>query len=617
MGSTLPRDWVVSPKYWRWAGTATARLAFLWLLCLGLAGYRLHTARHVFDTPDRGEIPAASDRSDGNSGHTHIDFGGQWVMGRMVAAGHARELYDRNRLRHVVQQGFPVSDEPPEIRDHVFPSHLQPWPPRTEVARHDSDSMMEWFMGRDSPRWQEVGEAIGVAFAADALVPVPVGTSAYAEASRVQLTPELVAAVNAKEVGGPLYPPIHGFVYAPLGMFRPADAYAILQVLSLAMTFVAGLGVWYLSRGKIAVPAATLVFLLFPGYRSGLDLGQNQVFTLAVAVWGWALAARGREGLGGMVWGLFAIKPVWGLAFVIVPLVMGRWKMCIAMAVTGCGLAAATLPFTGVEVWKDWLKVGAEASETYKVNKNWIGLSRDLHGIPRRILLDFTVPEAQRGKDPLPGRIGWGMWGFVLLVTAGVYLWRGKPENRTGLAVGFLFLGAYLCCYRFMYYDSLLAAVAILVLFANPTLAFRTWRFEMQPAMGNGDPCGPRVGGYVNSVSLAIVVLLLLCENWVYKIEPGFKFSTFEPQVTLEAHGYGTMTTDPFGRPVRQVPKLTAAVGYFYAWDTLLVLALWAWCGLRLAFAGDSPTISEEEAAALTDSGTVAVTSPASTPSPP
>ncbi len=570
-----PTDWVIPPRYWRWAGSATARLAVLWVLCAGCAGYRLHSARHMFDTPHREEDRTPADRTDGNSGHTHIDFGGQWVMGRMVVEGHARELYDRNRLRQVVQAGFPIADEPPEIRDHVFPTHLQP-KLKAESPRHDSDAIMEWFMGRDSPRWKEVGGAVATAFATDN----PLAAVGFAQSANDQLSPELLADVTAKKVGGPLYPPIHGFVYAPLGLFAPATAYAIFQVLSVAMTFVAGLGVRVLSKGQIAWPAATLVILLFPGYRPGLDLGQNQVFTLTVAVWGWALASRGRDGLGGMVWGLFAVKPVWGLAFVVVPLVMGRWKFCLAMAVTGCGLAAATVPFTGVEVWKDWLAVGAEASETYKVNKNWIGLSRDLQGLPRRILTNFDIPEEQRRDNALAAQLGWALWGTVLFASAGVYLWRANPRNQTGLAVGFLFLGAYLCCYRFMYYDSLLAAVGVFVLFATPAAAFRTWEFAVHGRGDPPDPAGSKVLGYVSSVSLTIVALLVLCENWVYK---------FDPNATFALNGLASTTTDSAGTTARRVPQIAGAVGYFYAWDTALVLVLWAWSGVRLAFGGDRP----------------------------
>ena len=56
-------------------------------------------------------------------------------------------------------------------------------------------------------------------------------------------------------------------------------------------------------------------------------------FFLAV---GWFLAVRGYPVAGGALWGLLAFKPVWALAFILVPLVTGRFRFCIAT--TTCGL---------------------------------------------------------------------------------------------------------------------------------------------------------------------------------------------------------------------------------------------------------------------------------------
>lgn len=589
MGSdTENEDWLIPPRFWRWAGTPAARLAVLWIVCIGCAAQRYDHARRTFDNPFGGFSRVDSGYREqvtldpagnlivtrvpvGNAGHVQIDFGGQWLLGRMVVEGHTRDLYDRNVQWRVARAGFRRESEPPEVADG-FPDHLQPATLRAKSPKHDADAIMGWVMGSDSPRWQEVGPAVAAPFAADN----PLAVAVLAQSANNHLTPELVKDVTAKRVGGPLYPPVHGFVYAPLATFDPATAYAIFQVLSIVATFVAGLGASYLTRGKIAWPAATLLFLLFPGARSGLDLGQNQAFTLAVAVWGWALAVRGRDGLGGMVWGLFAIKPVWGLAFVVVPLVTGRWKFCLAMAATGCGLAALTLPVTGIQVWQDWLEVGKEATGTYKVNANWIQLSRDLHGLPRRLLTDFTIPEGSRVDHPWANPLGWGLWGFVLGTSAVVYVWRADPRNRTGLGIGVLFLGAYLCCFRFMYYDVLLASVAVVVLFADPARAFRTWAFDFRPADPPAvpDPFGPRATGYVNSVALTLVALVLVGENWVYK---------FDPRATVAAPGFWYATE---GRPA---PQLVLGVNYWNAWDTTLLLVLWAWCVVRLAVCGESP----------------------------
>src|SRR4029079_9159857 len=103
------------------------------------------------------------------------------------------------------------------------------------------------------------------------------------------------------------------FLYAPLAVGpSPQPAYFAFQWVSLAATFLAGLGVGVLSRGRVWWPVATTLVLLYPGYRAGLELGQNAILTLAVVVGGWALAARGRDGLGGAVGGVLGLKPGWG-----------------------------------------------------------------------------------------------------------------------------------------------------------------------------------------------------------------------------------------------------------------------------------------------------------------
>ena len=100
--------------------------------------------------------------------------------------------------------------------------------------------------------------------------------------------------------------------------------------------------------------------------------------------------------MGGFVWGLLAFKPTWALSFLLVLVVMRRWRMLFAMASTGAGLILITLPFVGVQAWLDWLAVGEKAATLYNVDYNWISLSRDLFGFPRRFFIDFDAPLYER-----------------------------------------------------------------------------------------------------------------------------------------------------------------------------------------------------------------------------
>jgi hypothetical protein len=257
------------------------------------------------------------------------------------------------------------------------------------------------------------------------------------------------------------------------------------------------------------------------------------------------------------------------------------------MVLTGGALAAATLPVVGLRTWFDWLTVGREASQLYNYNRNWINLSRDLHGIPRRILLDFNRPEAER-DTPLTRALAWTLWGTVFATTAVVSLRWGDRKRETGIGAAFLVFGAYQTCYRFMYYDALLSAVGFAVLLAEPARFLRTRVFGLSfapqspPLTGDRvlaapavdtNPLGPRLVGYVSSFPLTILALLLLVENSLagMKLEATFGIVYYARTVTSSDSSTSAVT-----------PHLVADTGPDYPWETFLILAVWAWCGWRL-----------------------------------
>lgn len=516
-----------------------------WAVALGLAGDRIRVARHAFDNrpPEKPE----RHRPDGNDGHAQIDFGGQWVLARMVVAGFADRLYDRNAQWQVVRAAYPRSAASDWVKRESFPKAAGVPLGTDDDPRHDDDWMMYWFMGTDSPRWNDAGRAVALPYAAAD----PFAAAALEAVARERVTPELVDEVNRKCVGGPLYPPIQALLYAPLATIdSPQAAYFAFQWVCIGFTLFAGLGVSFLSRGRVWWPVATAAILLYPGYRSGLELGQNPVITLATLVWGWALAARGRDGCGGVVWGFLAYKPVWAAAFFLVPLLQRRWRFCGTMVLTGAALAGATLPLVGLHSWLDWLAVGKEASDLYQVNRNWIGLSRDLFGIPRRALIDFTLPQEQR-TSPAATAAGWLLWGVVFAGTVAVGIARGG-RRPTGLAAAFLALGAYLCCYRFMYYDALLSFFGVALLFAE-------WDTFVPPADTPGwRGLLLRWADAAATPPVIVLVVLFVLEN-----------------VLLRA---GLEVVLP-GLPGH---RRTIGTGPRYPWDTVLVLGLWVWAGWRL-----------------------------------
>ena len=551
-----------------------------WLACLAMAASRLDHARHEFD--DRSLSPREC-RADGNSGHTEIDFGGQFVMGRMLATGHGRELYRRQALWPVVWDSFPPDRESPQTRES-FPKHLRPAAERDKPSAHDAEGVMAAVMGADAGDWTPAGTAATLPL----LSAHPLAAAALTLHAADRLTPAAIEAVNRPAVGGPLYPPVHAFLYAPLALTNePQRAYALFQYLSMALTFTAGLAIRRVACGRVWWPLATLAVLLFPGYLSGLDLGQNQVVTLNILLWGWVLVLRQRDGWAGFAWGLLAFKPVWAVAFLAVPLVMGRWRMLVAMGCTGAAAILLTLPVVGVQVWFDWLAVGGLATETYNVNENWITLSRDLTGLVRRAAIDFSKPPGER-DSPAIHRACMLLLVAVSATTVTVYRLRRGRGNATGTAAGFLALGAYLCCYHFMYYDSLLALFPLAVLAADPRrVAGGVYR--VRPVAGDS------LGGYgsVNGVVPTALALLLLCDNLLRAL-------SLELSLTFGARGLAPASVG--GMPTA-APKVALNTTIYTALDTWILLALWACLAVTLLRRGDggepaSPTAEGVERAA-------------------
>lgn len=494
------------------------RYVLSWLAALGLAALQWHIAWHMFDSRHTGDPKI--DRRDRNYGHTLIDFGGQWLPARLMATGHGRELYSPTVHHQILDEAYPRSDEPPEARDS------------------DADLLYH------------------------AMMEVPADDA------------------GPKELHGPLYPPTQALLFAPLGQLPPREAYRTLQGLALGLAWVSGLALSGISRFRVWWPIATSFVMIFPGFSPALHLAQNSSFTLAILLVGWWCVSGGWEVAGGVIWGLLAYKPVWAAAFILVPLFMRRWRMLAAMVATGLALVLVTLPLVGIERWIEWLRIGHAAAELYKVDDNWIFLSRDLFGIPRRWLLDFSLEKMSRDR-PIAEIAGWLLWGSFVATTA-IVAWRRRLRAVDGYAAAFVGLCAMLSCYRFIYYDFTVAAFPVALLltrperFMTPTLlvaasppaGLKGW-VAPRPLTGLPPPATvpatPRTIAVLNSFVLTAIVLLILNEQAI---------SSLDVQASVML---GRVSKEVVPQPLR---ISTGSLGT--PWDTFILLALWAYCGVRI-----------------------------------
>jgi hypothetical protein len=544
-----------------------SRYVLAWLVAVGAIGGTFWVTWHAFDPPKHAD--GTPKRRGGNRGHTTIDFGGQWLLGRMLVQGLGPHLYRQADQREILRAAYPQDEETP-YEDQAD----------DEKGQHEADSLIGWMISVRNPE----SAAATASFLSPLAAPDAFAAAALALANQEQVETRVKAA-TAPRVGGPLYPPIHAMFMYPLGRLRPALAYRIVQIVSMVLALVAAWAVWLLSEGRIWWPVAIAGIVLYPSFAACVNLGQNSVFMLTLLLWGWTCITRDRPIWGGILWGFLAFKPVWAAAFFLVPLLTGRWRVCLAMLGTGTLLALATLPLVGWESWLDWLRVGRQATLIYHADENWVFISRDLLNIPRRWLLDFSRPYLKR--DNLAAQIaGWSIFLPVVGLTVLVTLWR-KDRQRVlvGPAAAFLLLGAWMSCFHFMYYDVLLTALPVFALLAEPRNYLRPVLVGIMPIQRAelGTSLGPYYerrlpSGYpgtqlllpttfrhlavLNSLTLSLLVLLVITE---------FLFPLLDISFSVSMPG---LSGGSIPMPLKYSTGLHGT-----PWNTFTLIVLWLWCG--------------------------------------
>jgi hypothetical protein len=179
------------------------------------------------------------------------------------------------------------------------------------------------------------------------------------------------------------------------------------------------------------------------------------------------------------------------------------------------------------------------AARHYELDENWVFLSRDLINLPRRWLLDFRLPLGERA-GPAASVAGWSLWATVLGTTV-LIGWR-RPTPVLGPAAAFVGLGAWLTCYHFVYYDSLLAALPVFLLLTDarcewPTLHLPPFVFV--------------IVAFLAAYELAFAWLDL---GWTIPLHLGDSVPAVEIGLSTKQNGT--------------------------PWDTLALMALWIYCAV-------------------------------------
>ena len=265
------------------------------------------------------------------------------------------------------------------------------------------------------------------------------------------------------------YPPFFHFVAAPLATMPYLVALFVWQAATLALYLLAirailGFPSWPgLSRPSTSSFAALpqgvdarakpghdgawlLLALAFPAAFVNLGHGHNGFLTAALI--GFALLWLDRRPIvAGILFGLLAYKPQFGLMIPLVLLATGRWRTLLAAGATVIVLALAVTLVFGVETWRAFL---ASAPFTRAVLEQ---------GGPGWHLIQSVFSFVRMWGGPIA--LAYAAQGVLTLGLAAALVWLWRSQADFALKAAALCLATLLATPYSMDYDMMALAPAI------------------------------------------------------------------------------------------------------------------------------------------------------------
>ncbi|HMG79481.1 MAG TPA: glycosyltransferase family 87 protein [Xanthobacteraceae bacterium] len=263
------------------------------------------------------------------------------------------------------------------------------------------------------------------------------------------------------------YPPYFLFVAAALAWMPYGLALFVWQAVTLGLYLLAIRAILkaFAPQGGTTASADPLWLLLalaFPAVLINVGHGHNGFLTAALLGGGLVILDR-RPLLAGILFGLMAYKPQFGLMIPIALAAGGYWRTFAAAAVTAVLLTLVTTLVFGVQVWHAFF-VGAEFTRTVVLEQGDTGWHK----------IQSIFSWARMWGAPVP--LAYAIQGAATLVfaMASAWLWHGKaayPLKAAGLC-----LAAILATPYTLDYDMMVLAPAIAFLAADGmTRGFGPW----------------------------------------------------------------------------------------------------------------------------------------------
>ena len=250
------------------------------------------------------------------------------------------------------------------------------------------------------------------------------------------------------------YPPLFHLVAAALATMPYLLSLAVWQGVTLLLYLLAIRAIVRLhapppgARADRAIPGriVLLLALAFPAVFVNIGHGHNGLLTAALI--GFALVAlEQRPILAGILFGLLAYKPQFGLMIPLVLLATGRWRTIFAGIATVVALALAVTLMFGLDTWRAFLDFSA------------VSRSMMENGDAGWSLVQSPFSAVRMLHAPLP--LAYAVQGAVTLGVAASLIWLWRSQADDALKAAALCLGTILATPYCLDYDMLVLAPAI------------------------------------------------------------------------------------------------------------------------------------------------------------
>jgi alpha-1,2-mannosyltransferase len=306
------------------------------------------------------------------------------------------------------------------------------------------------------------------------------------------------------------YPPYFLFVAAALALLPYGLALAVWQAITLGLYLFAVRSILTASfgnRGSAMTADWLLLALAFPVVLINIGHGQNGFLTAALL--GGALLSLPRRPLvAGILFGLLAYKPQFGLMIPIALAAGGYWRTIAAAAATVVLLTIATTLAFGPQVWHAFV-VGAEFTRSVVLEQGDTGWHK----------IQSVFSWARMWGAPVALAYGVQCVASLALAVATAWLWRGKAPYPLKAAA--LCLAAILATPYTLDYDMMVLAPAIAFLTADGmTRGFGPWQKTALAALWLV-PLFARSFAQLTLIPLGVPTMLAVFVVVVRRAEPG------------------------------------------------------------------------------------------------